>query len=241
MLLPLNNVGAVLGQVMFPALTRVKHDITKFRQHYLSATRLIALVSFPMMVGVAVLAEPLILFLLGPKWAEVIPILQILSFVGMFQSIIFPVGWVFTALGKTKAQFKLSVFLVVAFVILMTFGVRYGLYGVTYAYAIWTLISGALNLHLIARYMNSSPLTIIVSVAQIALMTAFAGVLVFTIDHGLGHWSHIMRLIIGFIVGSISYIGLCIILRDATFFELMTLLSSRFGSLAPKGKIEIAP
>src|SRR5580700_375407 len=68
MLLPLNNIGAVLGQVMFPALSQVQHDIPRFRKSYLTATRVIALISFPIMIGIAVLAEPFIAVLYGEKW-----------------------------------------------------------------------------------------------------------------------------------------------------------------------------
>ena len=153
MLLPLNNVSNVFSQVMFPALAKVQKDIPRFRHHYLMATRLIALITFPLMMGAAALSEPLILLLLGAKWVEVVPIFRILCFVGMFQSIIQPAGSVYTALGKTKSMFHLTMVLVVAFVIVMIPGVRFGLFGVTYAYSARRLLSGLLNLRLIGRYM----------------------------------------------------------------------------------------
>jgi O-antigen/teichoic acid export membrane protein len=234
MLLPLNNISAVLGQVMFPALARVQNDIAKFRKHYLTATRLIALVTFPLMIGVAVLSEPLILFLLGKRWAEVIPILRILSLVGMFQSIIFPVGWVFTALGKTREQFRLSMLLLVLFVIAMAAGIRFGLLGVTYAYAGWTLISGWLNLRLIGRYMELPVPVLLSAVLPITLMAGAMGLLVEMIDTGPAHaWSFIARLMVGFLVGVSSYAALCLVVRNETFEEMMKLTLGRFGVRNP--------
>ena len=53
MLLPINNISGVVGQVMFPALAQLENEQSHFISLYLKATRLIALVSFPMMVGVA--------------------------------------------------------------------------------------------------------------------------------------------------------------------------------------------
>jgi PST family polysaccharide transporter len=47
--------------------------------------------------------------LLGSQWREVVPVLQVLSLVAVLQSIVFPAGWIFTALGKTKEQFQLRV------------------------------------------------------------------------------------------------------------------------------------
>jgi PST family polysaccharide transporter len=229
MLFPLNNVSTVFGQVMFPALAREQNDIPRFRQHYLLATRLIALLTFPLMIGVAVLSEPLILLLLGRKWMEVIPILRILSLVGLFQSIISPVGWVFNALGRTKAQFQLSIILAIAFVLFMLGGLRFGILGVTYGYAGWALFSGILNLRLIGRYIGSSAPAILWSVAPIAATAAAMGLLVHAVDAGPAQalpWAG--RLAVGFIVGVGSYAGLCAVTKNKTFAELVRLIAQRF-------------
>jgi PST family polysaccharide transporter len=229
MLFPLNNVSTVFGQVMFPALAQEQNDIPRFRQHYLLATRLIALLTFPLMIGVTVLSEPLILLLLGRKWVEVIPILQILSLVGLFQSIISPVGWVFTALGRTKAQFYLSIVLAAAFAIFMVVGIRFGILGVTYGYAGWALFSGILNLWLIGRYIRSSAHAILWSVLPIALTAAAMGMLVYVVDAGPAHALPFAgRLAIGFVVGVSSYTALCAATKNKTFAEFVRLISHRF-------------
>jgi len=230
MLLPLNNVSAVFGQVMFPALARVQNNMPRFRQHYLTATRLIALITFPLMAGVAALSEPLILLLLGRKWAEVIPILQILSFVGMFQSIIHPTGSVYTALGKTKPLFYVSVLLLAAFVLIMIPGVRFGLLGVTWAYAVWTVFAGLLNLWMVGRYMESSAGTILANVAPTAVIACLMGALVYALDaRPANDWSLAMRLLAGFATGTSSYVLLCIVTRNEGFAEIVALMSERFG------------
>ena len=230
MLLPLNNVSAVIGQVMFPALAQVQDDIPRFRQHYFMATRLIALITFPLMVGAAALSEPLILLLLGPKWAEVIPILQVLSFVGLFQSIIHPTGSVYSALGKTKSLFHLTLLLLAAFALIMVPAVHFGILGVTYAYSAWTLLAGYLNLRLVGRYMGSSAWAILGSVVQIALIAGIMGVLVFAVDSGPAQaWPYSARLILGFLLGGSTYVALCLILKNEAFSDLLKLISDRFG------------
>lgn len=228
MLLPLNNVSTVFGQVLFPALAQLQNDIPRFRDHYMKATRLIALVTFPLMVGIAALAEPLILLLLGPKWAEVIPILRILSFVGLFQSIIHPAGSVYTALGKTRTMFLLSIALGMAFLVIMLPALRLGILGITYAYAGWTLLAGLLNLHLVGRYMGSSTHAILASLAQITLIAATMGLFVAMIDNGPVHaWSFLARLVVGFLTGTSSYIMLCVIFRNEAFIDFVRLIAGR--------------
>ena len=76
------NVNQTLMSVLFPYLSNEKDDVTKLSsvltECLLSSTFLI----FPAMVGMCVVARPLILFLLGSAWASTIPhlLLYCLSF-----------------------------------------------------------------------------------------------------------------------------------------------------------------
>ncbi|MDE2181436.1 MAG: MOP flippase family protein [Alphaproteobacteria bacterium] len=231
MLLPLTNIGAVFGQVMFPALSQLQADIPRFRQHYLSATQAIAFFAFPLMAGVAILSRPLILLLLGPKWIEVVPVLQILSLVGLFQSIIFPVGWVYTALGRTRDQFHLSLFLCFAFAATMVAGIRFGLLGVTYAYATWSALSGYLNLRLVSRYMESSIVTILLSVASLAGLSALMAVALWGFDHLVAwNWPLIVRLLVDGIVGVGFYGAACTATDNETFASICRIAGKGISS-----------
>lgn len=230
MLLPLNNIGAVLGQVMFPALSQLQNDLPRFKRSYLSALQAIALVMFPLMIGVSALCEPLVIFLLGPQWKEVTPILQILSLVGLVQSIIFPVGWVFTALGKTKEQFHLSIILAFAFVAAVGVGVIFGIKGVAYAYALWTLLSSWLNLRLAGSFINLPTMEVLKAVAKILLMATAMGAIVFALDRRLlEDFSNLTRITSGAAIGITIYLGLCTLTRDTTFVRLTRFVSTRFA------------
>jgi O-antigen/teichoic acid export membrane protein len=228
MLLPLNNIGAVLGQVMFPALAQLQNDLPRFRSSYLSAIQVIALVVFPLMMGLAALCEPFVLFLLGPRWSEVTPILQILSFVGLLQSIVFPVGWIFTALGKTKEQFHLSIYLAFAFVLTIAFGIQFGIKGVAYAYALWTLLSAWLNLRLAGSFIDLSLQEVLKTLSAPFCMTSLMGAVVFGVDHELlRELSSVFRIICGSVVGIALYLGLCILTKDRAFATLTRFISAR--------------
>lgn len=93
MLLPLSQIIGVLAPAMFPAMASIQHDKSRTRSIYLRAMRIITLLSFPLMLGLIVVAEPFVIALLGSEWAEVIPLIQILAVVGMTQSLCNPTGW----------------------------------------------------------------------------------------------------------------------------------------------------
>ena len=74
MLLPLDLVSSVPARVMLPVLSRLQDEPELVKRVYLRSIGLIALVTFPAMVGLFVVCEPFILTVYGSKWAPVIPL-----------------------------------------------------------------------------------------------------------------------------------------------------------------------
>lgn len=110
MLLPIGQITNVLGRVMFPALSRVQQDKVRVKRIYLRSVAMIALISFPMMMGLFVVADHFVLALYGAKWKMVTGVLQILCLVGMIQSIVATVGWIYQSQGRTDWMFKWGLF-----------------------------------------------------------------------------------------------------------------------------------
>ena len=141
MLLPISQVTNVFSRVMFPALSRVQHDKVRVKRIYLRAIGMIALVSFPMMMGLFVLAEPVILTLYGSKWIRVVSVIQILSLVGMVQSIVASVGWIYQSQGRTDWMFKWGLLVGTLGVFSFVVGIIWGtVEAVALAYAIVNIL-----------------------------------------------------------------------------------------------------
>jgi len=109
MRLPIASVTDVTTSVMFPALSFIQDDVESVRRAYLRATRMIALITFPAMVALGVLAEPAILVVYGPKWRGSIVILQLLCFAGLVQSATNTAGWIFMSQGRTDVLFRIGI------------------------------------------------------------------------------------------------------------------------------------
>ncbi|MEQ8723537.1 MAG: lipopolysaccharide biosynthesis protein [Sandaracinaceae bacterium] len=110
MLLPLNQIAAVLTTVMFPALASIQDDRERLASVYLRAVGGVALVTTPVMLGVFVLAEDFVLAVFGSQWAGVVPVLQVLVLLGVMQSLASTVGWLYQALGHTRMMFRWGLF-----------------------------------------------------------------------------------------------------------------------------------
>ena len=136
MLLPVAHISSVIARVMFPVMSTIQKDINKSNEVYLRATRIIALVTFPLMMGLLVVAEPFILTVYGNKWQEVIPILKIFCLNGALQSVGTTVGWIYISQGRTDLMFKWGLFAGAVRGISSIIGLRWGLVGVASAYVL---------------------------------------------------------------------------------------------------------
>jgi O-antigen/teichoic acid export membrane protein len=142
MLLPLTQIVSVIAPVMFPALSSIQDDKPRVRNAYLRVMRVLTFLTFPMMLGLVVVAKPFVLALFGEQWAGAIPLIQILSFVGLTQTLCNPTGWIYLSQGRTDWLFWWGVggsgFMVVSIVIGVLFG---RVEAVAWAYLIGSIIA----------------------------------------------------------------------------------------------------
>lgn len=136
MLTPLQNISSVIGQVTLPAFARIQDDNERFRFAYVKSCMLVALITFPVMAGLGVVAHPLIIAVLGPKWVGAIRVFQILAPVGLVQSVQGSVGQIYVSKGRTDWNFRFGAVYCVVLVAAFIAGVRYGTIGVATAYCI---------------------------------------------------------------------------------------------------------
>lgn len=126
MLLPLTQVISVIAPVMFPALSSIQGDKARVRNAYLRVMRLLTFIIFPMMLGLAVVAKPFVLAIFGAKWSGIIPLVQILSIVGLMQALLNPTGWIYLSQGRTNWFFWWGLGASAFLVICIVFGVLHG-------------------------------------------------------------------------------------------------------------------
>ena len=77
---PSSNITSVLQSVTFPVLSTIQNDEERLSDAYKRFLKLSAFVVFPLMVGLAAVADPFIRIALTDKWANAICLLQILCF-----------------------------------------------------------------------------------------------------------------------------------------------------------------
>lgn len=201
------------GKSTFPLLAQNQNDMEKLKELYRSYTRVVALISFPIVIIIALLAHPLILFLLSEKWNGAVFYMQVFS----ISSILLPVGIInmnlLMALGRSDMMLK-------ADIIKKTIGISVILLLASYGVKILALGSMGMdifiyvvNLYFVKKVMNFSYFS------QIKDMGPY---LIASIVMGLGVYLFVSiipvllcKLVLGFVIGIAIYILILkLVLKD---------------------------
>lgn len=81
--LPSQNLNTIISRVSYPVLSSIQDDKVRLKLNYQRLIRSTMFITFILMLGMAAVAEPMIITLIGEKWRPSIIYLQMLCFVGM--------------------------------------------------------------------------------------------------------------------------------------------------------------
>jgi O-antigen/teichoic acid export membrane protein len=106
---PVTNFAFILSRVAFPAFAAVRENLDYARRMYLKMVQLVAALVIPLLVVLALVADPLTVGLLGEKWQPAVLPLQLMVSAGISRSIAYPSSDMLRALGFPGVPFKLSI------------------------------------------------------------------------------------------------------------------------------------
>jgi len=92
--MPTGEILAPLNRVLFPAFVEVKDNTKDLKSLFLLAQGIQVLITVPAAVGFALVAEEIVLSMLGKKWIFVVPFIQILALVNVAEAIATSSGYI---------------------------------------------------------------------------------------------------------------------------------------------------
>lgn len=226
MLFPLQQVSGVIVRVLFPTLAQIQDDVPRLRAAYLKAVATIVFVTFPLMGGLFALADDFVRVVFGPGWAGMAPILKVLSWVGMMQSVGTTMGVIYLAVGRTDIALRVTLVVAPILIAGMAAGLPWGIHGVAIGYALasfslfyYTAITAY---RLIGLKLADFHAVIIRPGLSMAVMLAvlLAAVLL------MPPWSPALRLGAGVLLGTLSYLLASLAINRAQINELLGILRS---------------
>jgi len=123
-----------LNEVAFSAYARISHDADATAAAFVKAVRIIMLAALPFYAGLAVTAEPLVLTMLGEKWAAAVPVVRLLACAMPFMTVQVLLTPACDALGRPGIGVRNGATGAAVLAIAFVFGVQWGATGLAAAW-----------------------------------------------------------------------------------------------------------
>lgn len=160
MLFPVQNISWVATRALFPVMSRMQHDTPALAALHLRSLRGLAFITMPLMVGLAMLAEPFVALVFAAQWQGLAGLLQPLALVGLLQVISGTTGPVFMARGRSRLLFGLAIVHSSVHLAAYALGLAHGgLEGLAWAYLAASALMTPPTLLLCARELGLAALT----------------------------------------------------------------------------------
>lgn len=146
---PASIINPIITRVTFPIMSSINEDFSKLKSIYLRTINTLSTINFPIFFLLAILAEPLISIVFGPKWLEAVPLIRIMAFTYLLRSIENPVGSLLLAKGRADIAFYWNIVLFLILPLLIYFSSAFGIYIIvinilvlqfTLQYPLWRII-----------------------------------------------------------------------------------------------------
>lgn len=143
-----NNINGSIQSVMLPTLSAQQDNKKRAKEMMRRAIVTSSFLIFPMMIGMAVVAEPLVVIVLTEKWLPAVPFLQIFSISYALIPIHTANLQAINAMGRSDVFLKLELIKKAIGLVILGISIPYGVYAI----AIGQVISG-----IIATFVNAYP------------------------------------------------------------------------------------
>jgi O-antigen/teichoic acid export membrane protein len=212
---PVDRVAALIGQVTPAFFSAVQTDPAALRRYVLGVTEGIALITFPISAGLALVARDFVLAILGSKWEPAIAPLQLLAAYAAVRSItpLLP-----QVLQITRdAEFEMWRMVVAAIIMPASFYVGAGHWGILGLAIVWILVDPFIAFPLYRRVFSRIDLSLGAYVGALwpALSSTalMAAVVALVAAFSAGARPAGARLAAQVCAGAIAYVVSCVVLH----------------------------
>jgi O-antigen/teichoic acid export membrane protein len=211
------NLSVVAASVLFPAFTKV--DPGRLKDVFLTSLRFTLIVGAPIAVGLAALAEPIIVALFGDQWRGAVGAMQMLAIYALLLTIEIPGGTIFKVTGRASVLLKLAVPRTILLLVALLLFAENGLVAVAGCIVAVSALFALLAIVIAARATGTG-LGAIVGTSWapvVAALGAGAAILGVTLVVD-GDWPTIIA---GTAVGAVVYVALMwVVARDSLVYVL---------------------
>ncbi|MDF0718776.1 lipopolysaccharide biosynthesis protein [Kaistella sp. PBT33-4] len=227
MMLPVGNISTALNKVVFPLFSKLQDDLPKLRDAYRRIMLAVIFLVSPVIVIMAVLAKPLILFLFGAKWEAVVPIFQIIAVTGILYPLHLYNLLILQVRGKSGLFLKLEIAKKILMIALLSISLFFGFDGLLWGMVIFSILALFINTFYAGQELRYPAIQQFRDVIPIFLLSTSMGVIIYYLAMVLYSFGNFVPLAVGSVVGLLFYLAVGRICKLESMSELINLINKR--------------
>ena len=232
LLIIIRLVTEITNTVAFPAFARIQNDPERMRRAFYKVTQYTSLLSFPIFIGLAVLSPEVVPVVFGAKWAPSIPVMQVLSMIGILQSVMFFNGSVLRASGKPNWELSIMTLNAIVSVIGFLISVQWGIVAVAASFVISGYVLAPVSYLAVRKVIQIQLKTYLGQyfaplVASLSMVAVILGLKYLLRDQDVNDY---LQLALYVVAGGLTYLGVIALLARQLYqqvFELLELMIPR--------------
>lgn len=211
--LPSSTVTGILSSVSYPVLSQIQDDEERLRISYRRLLRVSAFIIFPIMIGLAVLAHPVIILMITDKWESCVIYLQVLCLAMMWYPIHSLNLNLLNVKGRSDLFLRLEIIKKCLGVLIIIITVRFGILAMCVGSVFGSIISLLINTHYTGMLIKVSFFRQIMDLSPSLLYSISMGFMVWLVTSFITN--DLLKVIIGILVGIVFYFVIAFITKSS--------------------------
>jgi len=225
--LPSKNMNTVISRVTYPVLAQMQDDKTFLKSGYKRMIKNTMYLSFVLMTGLAVIAEPLVITLVGEAWRPSVIYLQLLCFPAMMYPLQALNLNMLNVQGRSDLFLKLEIIKKILVVPVIIFGIIWGIKIMILGMWINTIIAYFLNSFYSGRLINYPMSEQLADIVPAFLIASVMGAAVFLIGALLPVGSPATMLFILTLAGFVIVLAISEIFQPAAYADIKSIIKTK--------------
>ncbi len=225
-MLIVSNINGTVSDVMFPLLSKFQDNKKELKAIVSRSIRTNAYLIFPLLMGLAVCAEPVVRILLTDKWLACVPFLQGWCFINAWKPIHSINLITFKAMGRSDIFLNLEIVKKIIGITILVITLPFGLDVMMIGLMVNTILASVINAYPNSKILGYGYFEQLKDILPSIVLTISMGIIVSTVTLlNLSIWA---TLIIQIIVGVIVYMLLSVVFKVKIFYYLMEIIIKYF-------------
>ncbi|WP_150047522.1 lipopolysaccharide biosynthesis protein [Methylomonas rhizoryzae] len=194
-------------------------DHIQKKDMFVKQLKAISFVAYPCFIGISMTAVELVPLVFGPQWIDAVPVIQVLSVLGLIQTVQLLCNNLLISLNKGSGLFYFNAISILILVGYLYFFVSYGAIGVACAFVIQSITSMPILIYLVKKNSYVLPIDIVSAISAPLGSAVFMAVVLY-----LGHltWVYSLpiyyELLVKVFLGGFVYLLFSFVVQKEMFY-----------------------